>query len=127
MVSRHVYFRRYRLSRKDTRDPRAAVLSEYGGYSWRVPGHTWSEKEFGYRKFRDRERFGGAFLALQDEQIGPALDEGLAAFVYTQLTDVEEETNGLLTYDRRVLKVDADAVRASNDRLQQRFSAAVSA
>ena len=127
LVSRHVYFRRYRLSRKDSRDPRAAVLSEYGGYSWRVPGHTWSEKEFGYRKFRDQERFGGAFLALQEEQVAPALEKGLAAFVYTQLSDVEEETNGLLTYDRRVLKVDADAVRASNDRLQQRFSAAVSA
>ena len=125
LVSRHVYFRRYRLSRKDSRDPRAAVLSEYGGYSWRVPGHEWSEKEFGYRKFRDRDRFRRAFLALQEEQVGPALEDGLAAFVYTQLSDVEEETNGLLTYDRRVLKVDADAVRASNDRLQQRFSRAV--
>jgi len=71
MVSRHVYFRRYRLSRRDIRDRRAAVLSEYGGYSWRVPGHTWSEKEFGYRKLGDRESFERAFLALQEEQIGP--------------------------------------------------------
>lgn len=125
MVSRHVYFRRYRLSRKDARDPRAAVLSEYGGYSWRIPEHAWSEKEFGYRKFHDGERFRRAFLALQDEQIGPAIEEGLAAFVYTQLTDVEEETNGVLTYDRRVLKVNAAEVQASNARLQERFARSV--
>ena len=125
VVSRHVYFRRYRLSRKDIRDPRAAVLSEYGGYSWRVPGHVWSDEEFGYRRFGDGEAFERAFLALQEEQVGPAVEAGLAAFVYTQLTDVEEETNGLLTYDRRVVKVDAARVRESNARLRARFAAGV--
>ena len=127
LVSRHVYFRRYRLSRGDVRDPRAAVLSEYGGYSWRVPGHTWSEKQFGYRKLRDRESFERAFLELQEAQVGRAVEAGLAAFVYTQLSDVEEETNGLLTYDRRVVKIDAEKVRASNARLQARFVRAVAA
>ena len=127
MVSRHVYFRPYRLSRKDIRDPRAAVLSEYGGYSWRVPGHTWSEVEFGYRKFPYGVSFERALLALQDRRIGPALEQGLAAFVYTQLTDVEDETNGLLTYDRRVVKVDAERMRASNARLRARFGRAVAA
>ena len=127
MVSRHVYFRRYRLSRKDIREPRAAVLSEYGGYSWRVPSHTWSEVEFGYRKFRDGSSFERAFLDLQDRQIGRAVDQGLAAFVYTQLTDVEEETNGLLTYDRRVVKVDTERMRASNARMRERFARAVTA
>ncbi|WP_104105452.1 DUF2804 family protein [Nocardioides sp. 616] len=122
MVSRHVYFRRYRLSRGDAADPRAAVLSEYGGYSHRVPGHTWSDAEFGYRKYADRAAFQAAFLRLQELQIGPAVRDGLAAFVYTQLADVEEETNGLMTYDRRELKVDPDAVRASNERLRQRFA-----
>ena len=124
VVSRHVYFRPYRLSRADAADPRAAVLSEYGGYSYRVPGHTWSDKEFGYRRFRDRDTFERAFLRLQHAQVGPAVDDALAAFVYTQLADVEEETNGLLTYDRRVLKVDADAVRTSNERLRARHDAA---
>ena len=124
VVSRHVYFRPYRLSRADAADPRAAVLSEYGGYSYRVPGHTWSDKEFGYRRFRDRDAFERAYLRLQHEQVGPAVDDGLAAFVHTQLADVEEETNGLMTYDRRVLKVDADAVRTSNLRLRARHDAA---
>ncbi|MBF0688341.1 MAG: DUF2804 family protein [Cellulomonas sp.] len=124
LVSRHVYFRPYRLSRADAADPRAAVLSEYGGYSHRVAGHTWSEQEFGYRRYRDRGAFERAFLRLQHAQVGPAVDDGLAAFVYTQLADVEEETNGLLTYDRRVVKVGADAVRASNRRLRARHDAA---
>ncbi|WP_024795382.1 DUF2804 family protein [Tomitella biformata] len=120
MASRHVYFRPYRLSRADAEDGRVAVLSEYGGYSHRIPGHVWSEKEFGYRKFADRGSFERAFQRLQHGQIGPAVEDGLSAFVYTQLADVEDETNGLMTYDRRVLKVDADAVRSSNQRLRQR-------
>ncbi|TRY18141.1 DUF2804 family protein [Tessaracoccus rhinocerotis] len=124
LASRHVYFRGYKLSPKDARDPRAAALTEYGGYSLRVPGHTWSEDEFGYRKFTDPDEFERAFLRLQHTDVGPALDEGLAAFVYTQLADVEQETNGLLTYDRRVTKVDADRVRSSNARLRQRHDAA---
>lgn len=120
MASRHVYFRPYRLSRADAKDERVAVLSEYGGYSYRVPGHVWSDKEFGYRKFADQWTYERAFLRLQHTQVAPAVEDGLAAFIYTQLADVEEETNGLMTYDRRVLKVDADAVRASNLRLRGR-------
>ncbi|MCW5951288.1 MAG: DUF2804 family protein [Propionibacteriaceae bacterium] len=127
MVSRHVYFRPYRLSAADERDPRAAVLSEYGGYSHRVPGHVSSDAEFGYRRIPDRGAFERAFLDLQDDQIRPALGRGLSAFVYTQLADVEQETNGLLTYDRRVVKVDAEAVRASNARLREAFATAVGA
>ncbi|PTR26636.1 glycosyl hydrolase family 2 [Rhodococcus sp. OK519] len=127
MASRHVYFRPYRLSRADGEDPRAAVLSEYGGYSHRVPGHVWNDKEFGYRKYADRGTFERAFLRLQHAQVGPAVEQGLTAFVYTQLADVEDETNGLMTYDRRVLKVDAEAVRASNQRLRQRHDHAAGA
>lgn len=124
LASRHVYFRRYRLSAADERDSRAAVLSEYGGYSHRVPGHVASEDEFGYRRFAERAGFERAFLDLQDEQVRPAIACGLAGFVYTQLADVEQETNGLLSYDRRVTKLDPDAVRASNARLRDAFAAA---
>jgi hypothetical protein len=123
VASRHVYFRPYRVSERDVADPRAAVLSEYGGYSHRVPGHTWSEDEFGYRTYTDRASFERGFLRLQHEQVAPAVEAGLAGFVYTQLADVEQETNGLLTYDRRVLKVDPAAVVASNLRLRNRLRA----
>ncbi|MHA6523531.1 DUF2804 family protein [Tessaracoccus sp. G1721] len=124
LASRHVYFRRFALSRRDAEEPRAAVLSEFGGYSLRVPGHTWTDAEFGYKSFSDRTAFERAFLRLQHAEVGPAVDDGLAAFVYTQLADVEQETNGLMTYDRRVLKVDADQVRSSNLRLRERHDRA---
>lgn len=121
LASRHVYFRPYRLSSRDADDPRSAVLSEYGGYSHRVPGHCWSDDEFGYRKFADRHAFELAFARLHQTQIGPALEQGLAGFIYTQLSDVEQETNGLTTYDRRVVKIDPERVRTMTKRLKQRF------
>jgi hypothetical protein len=121
IASRHVYFRPYTLSARDAADPRAAVLSEYGGYSHRVEGHTWSDKEFGYRKIADRHTFELAFNRLHHHQIGPAIDKGLAGFVYTQLSDVEQETNGLLTYDRRHTKIAPPEVHTVMSRLHRRF------
>ncbi|AQP47880.1 hypothetical protein BW730_10635 [Tessaracoccus aquimaris] len=123
LASRHVYFRRYRLSDADASDARAAALTEYGGYSHRVEGHTWGDDEFGYRRFADRGEFERAFLRLQHDQIGPAIDGGLSAYIYTQLSDVEGETNGLVTYDRAFVKVDTDSVHRSNLSLRQRHDA----
>lgn len=125
MVSRHVYFRPYRLSPADARDPRAAVLSEYGGYSVHLPEHAWSDREFGYRRFPSLPQFQRAFMDLQRRQVLPALREGLAAAVYTQLSDVESEVNGLVTYDRKVVKVDRERVRAVHAQLQEAFEHAV--
>ncbi len=125
MVSRHVYFVPYALSKADADEDRAAVLSEYGGYSHRVSGHTWTDKEFGYRRIKDRGAFERAYLRLQQGQVRPAIARGLAGFVYTQIADVEQETNGLMTYDRKKLKVDAEAVAASNAGLRSEFDEAV--
>lgn len=126
LASRHVYFRRhYRLDPADVRDERVAALTEYGGYSHRVSGHCWSDQEFGYKRFPGRFAFERAFLRLHHAQLGPAIEVGLGAYVYTQLADVEQETNGLLTYDRRVDKIDPAVVRAANRRLRQRFEHAV--
>ncbi len=124
MVSRHVYVRPYHLARADAEDPRAAVLSEYGGYSHQVRGHCWSAEEFGYRRIGDRTEFQRALLRLQETQVRPAVRAGLAGFVYTQLADVESETNGLMTYDRTVLKVDPARFRAVNAELRNELAAA---
>lgn len=97
---------------------RAFALTEYGGYSQVVPGHVWSEeKSFGYRMFPDREALTAAYRKLHEEQVLPLLAKGLCVLIYTQLTDVEGEVNGLFTYDRAVCKLDADTVRAINGRL----------
>jgi Glycosyl hydrolases family 2, sugar binding domain/Glycosyl hydrolases family 2 len=114
--SLHVYFRRFRVPRRG-RDRRALVLSEYGGYALSVAGHTANEREFGYKRFTDAAAFADAIRALHTEQIAPALAKGLSATVYTQLSDVEDEVNGLLTYDRRVLKVPAELLREVNEGL----------
>lgn len=108
--SLHVYFRRFRAPR--SHDNRVLALAEYGGFSLPVPGHTWSEREFGYKKFADRRAWREAILQLHEREIAPAIAQGLAATVYTQLSDVEDEVNGLVTFDRRVVKVDEEALRA---------------
>ncbi|WP_026400576.1 glycoside hydrolase family 2 protein [Actinomadura rifamycini] len=114
--SLHVYFRRFRVPRR--RDGRVLVLSEYGGYNLRVDGHAWNDEDFGYRRFHDAARLGGAFARLHAREIVPAIPRGLSATVYTQLSDVEDELNGLLTYDRRVCKLPERLVRGVNRRLR---------
>ena len=84
---------------------RCVVLSEFGGYTLPIDGHAWPGKPFGYKKFDSQEKFRRALTLLYDGQIRPACMSGLAAAIYTQLTDVENELNGLITYDRRVIKL----------------------
>lgn len=113
--SRHVYFRPVRL-RADRH--RVLALTEFGGYSLPVQGHTASKKEFGYRMYHTEAEFMDALSKLYEEEVLPhARKRGLSAAVYTQLSDVEDEVNGLLTYDRRVCKVDRTRVRELNRRL----------
>ncbi|MDL5351571.1 sugar-binding domain-containing protein [Microbacterium sp. zg-YB36] len=118
--SLHVYFRPVRVPRGS--DRRVLAVTEYGGYSLAVPQHTWTRKVFGYRRYRSRTALLRAIERLHDREIAPAIARGLAATVYTQLTDVEDEVNGMVTYDRRFVKVDELAVRAMNDRLRQAAS-----
>jgi beta-galactosidase/beta-glucuronidase len=112
--SLHVYFRRFRMPRRrgvGRRDSRPVFLSEYGGYNLKVDGHTWGEANFGYRKSSTAASLLGRFARLHQREVEPAIAEGLVGSVYTQLTDVEDELNGLLTHDR-VDKLDRAAVRA---------------
>lgn len=97
---------------------RAAVLGEYGGLGLPLEGHTWQARDnWGYRSFSNREDLATAYFGLQ-ENLRPLLaDPGLSAAVYTQTTDVEIEVNGLMTYDRAVLKLDARRVAEANRRL----------
>lgn len=107
--SEHVYFRRY--SFKPDKKGRAVLLSEFGGYGHRVLGHCFGNKDFGYKKFEMPAQLEIAIEELYQGQIGPARLQGLSAAVYTQLADVEDELNGLLTYDRKVAKIAPEVVR----------------
>lgn len=123
--SLHVYFRRIRPERAWRTERRAIVVSEYGGYSLRLPGHEFGPREFGYRRYRTIDDLTDAFVALHRIEVGPAVDAGLSGYVYTQLSDVEDELNGLVTADRTVLKLRADRVREVNAELAARFATAV--
>lgn len=93
---------------------RAAVLGEFGGLGLPLQGHTWQdEKNWGYRSFSTAEELTTAYLDLF-EKLKPLVKKGLSAAVYTQTTDVEIEVNGLLTYDRAVIKMDRDRVRKAS-------------
>lgn len=105
----HSYLRPFRLRRR-RRELRAYALAEYGGYSLPADG--------GYRSFDDAPSLAAAFTELHQRHLARAVRRGLAATVYTQLSDVEDELNGLLTWDREVQKIDTAVVRAALDQLR---------
>lgn len=107
--SDHVYFRKYKF-RPDKYD-RVVLLSEFGGYSHLVQGHTYGSKTFGYKKFEMPASLEIALEELFQREIRPTIPDGLSAAVYTQLSDVEGEINGILTYDRRVCKIAPEILR----------------
>ena len=114
--SRHVYFRKVDL--KGGQKP--LVLSEFGGYSYKIKGHSFNpDKTYGYGKFQKREEFVKALTELYMEQVVPCVKNGLCAAVYTQVSDVEDETNGLLTYDRKVEKLTAEEMLPIAEALQK--------
>ena len=100
--SRHVYFRPIKLKAGD----KPLVLSEFGGYSFKPAGHVFNtEQTYGYGKFEDQTAFAEAVEKLYRQQVVPAAKTGLCAAIYTQVSDVEDETNGLRSYDRKVEKL----------------------
>ena len=121
--SDHVYFKRIK-PKKNLKKP--WVLSEFGGYAYRVDGHSFNlDKIYGYKKLDTREDFQNALEELYKRDILPAIDAGLSAAVLTQLSDVEDETNGMLTYDRKVLKIDENRSKLLSDILYSRFEKAL--
>ena len=111
LLSLHVYFRPFRMKR----DRRAVVLSEFGGYNCHIAGHCFNDADYGYRRFATAEKLTEAFCRLYRREIIPAKAQGLCAAVYTQLSDVEDEQNGILTYDRAVCKLPEGEIAAINE------------
>ena len=101
---------------------RTVALSEYGGIAWPMPGHEPPRKTYGYGTAKDRRELTARYKKLQLKTVLPQLEKGLSALVYTQLTDVEDEVNGLFTYDRAAVKPDANAVRSVNAALAAEFA-----
>ena len=101
--SRHVYFRKVKLQGDGVKP---LVLSEFGGKTYKAEGHIFNpEKSYGYGGCETLGRLNEAVAALYLEEIVPCIKQGLCAAIYTQVSDVEDEINGLLTYDRKVEKL----------------------
>ena len=114
--SRHVYFKPIKLKAGE----KPLVLSEFGGYSYKPEDHVFNtEQTYGYGKFEDQAQFGAAVEKLYWEQVIPAAKAGLCAAIYTQVSDVEDETNGLLSYDRKVEKLTPEQMLPISQALQQ--------
>ena len=109
IVSLHVYFKKYKF--KADKKGRAVLLSEFGGYNLGLDGHRFNNKDFGYKRFKDADSLAQALRELYQGEIAPAKEQGLSAAVYTQLSDVEDELNGLVTYDRKVVKIAPDIIK----------------
>ncbi len=119
--SDHIYFKPIQLKNVCGKP---MVLSEFGGYSCRLPDHAFNpSKNTGYSVFTDQPtEFEEQLIALYDREILPAIEQGLCAAILTQLSDVEDETNGLLTYDRAQLKVRPEPMQKLAERLNQAFA-----
>ena len=114
--SLHIYFKPLKLGHEN----RAQVLSEFGGFVWKDPDHSADpDKTYGYKIFRTREELADGLRKIYEEQVIPLARAGLCAAIYTQVSDVEDETNGLLTYDRKVRKISPDEMAGIAEALQE--------
>ena len=113
--SLHIYFG----PKKPVKKKRPVFLSEFGGYSYRVEGHIFSGKNYGYGTCRSEDELWERIYARYNELVTPYvyITAGLCGSIYTQLSDVEDEINGLYTYDRKVCKVDKKKMKHMADNL----------
>ena len=107
--SEHIYFGSLKIRHLGRRP---LLLTEFGGYSCALDGHRFNpDEEYGYQKYPTAEAFQTALTRLYEQQILPQVKTGLCGTILTQLSDVEEETNGLVTYDRKIVKADKEEMQ----------------
>ena len=123
--SEHVYFKPVKLK---ANSERPIVLSEFGGYSCKIDDHAFNlDKTYGYRHFKTAKELENALVALYEKEIIPQIESsGLCVTVLTQVSDVEDETNGILTYDRRAMKVNANKMRSVSQTIYKKFDDSLS-
>ena len=112
--SYHVYFKPFKLRKNKNSQERAVILSEFGGFVLKIDGHM-MEGNHVYKSFKTREEWLEKYKSSIQHDVIENIPKGLSAIVYTQLSDVEEELNGFITFDREVLKVEPDAIKKIND------------
>ena len=114
VISKHIYFTPIVVKQGS----KPWCLTEFGGLSTRVKEHTFNNKMFGYKIYNSKQSLTKAYTKLFEKTIIPQIDKGLSATVYTQVTDVEDELNGIMTYDRKVMKIDKEVLKKINERIK---------
>ena len=114
--SRHVYFRKVKL-KGDGKKP--LILSEFGGKTYKAEGHVFNpDKSYGYGGCETLEALNKAVSGLYLDEVLPCIEKGLCAAIYTQVSDVEDEINGIVTYDRKICKLTSETMRPVAQALQ---------
>ena len=117
--SHHIYFRKINLKAKADKP---LVLSEFGGYSYKVADHSFNlDDNYGYKTFANAQSLTDGIYNLYANDIVNCINNGLCATVYTQVSDVEDETNGLVTYDRQLIKTDTAKMQQMAEMLFSAF------
>ena len=118
--SLHIYFGPWNQIRPGKKP---VILSEFGGYTYPVEGHLFNpDNAYGYKACATQADFQRQMLALYENKVLPAIGKGLCGAICTQVSDVEDEINGFLTYDRKVCKADEKAMTALAARLQAKIT-----
>ncbi|MBR3228108.1 MAG: glycoside hydrolase family 2 [Erysipelotrichaceae bacterium] len=117
----HIYFRNKVIRNKDR--SKVLMLSEFGGYVRKIEGHVFDKRKanYGYGKKDSEEELTNAIFEAYMKMVIPSIKNGLCGSVYTQVSDVEEEVNGLYTYDRQICKVDKEVMRKIKDMLEEAY------
>lgn len=114
----HLYFGPAKLHVKN----RPLLLSEFGGYSYVVKGHCFSDKKYGYGTCKKEEELTHRIVKRYEKLVMPYVKKGLCGSIYTQVSDVEDEVNGFYTYDRKVCKVNQDDMKILAAKIEQLIS-----
>ena len=114
--SLHVYFKRVKMPKEKCIKNRSVILSEFGGYVLPIEGHMQKGKRT-YRSFKDFDAWFKAYEKSIKEDVIKNIPLGLSAMIYTQLSDVEDELNGFITFDREIVKVDVNKIKQLNDKI----------
>ena len=114
--SLHVYFKKVKLPKAKQVKHRSIILSEFGGFVLPIKGHMMNGKKT-YRSFNDKDKWLEQYQKCIQRDVIDNISKGLSASVYTQLSDVEDECNGFITFDREVIKVDTNKIKEVNDKI----------
>ena len=113
--SLHVYFKPVKMPKAKQVKDRAIILSEAGGYELKIKGHCTNHKKSVYRTMKDAAALEEQYEKFIKRDVLANIPLGLCAFIYTQLSDVEDESNGFVTYDRQIIKVNVEKIKRNND------------